>query len=139
MSTQDKVAGKARVRRERGSLSGGRSLLEVRGKEPGFHYAWINEGMVDAALDLGFEHVRHPVQVGTKRIDVSKMELGSHVVINVGASQKAFLMRQPLEFREEDEALDQQRADEQMAARIGDFNSNGLSGEIKAYATAGKK
>lgn len=139
MNAQDKSAEiKARKKRERVPLTRSRTLLEVRGKEEGFHYAFINEESVFAALEAGYEHVRHPVQVGTKRIDVSNLSMDSHVVINVGSGKRAFLMRQPNEFFQEDFAEEQKRADEQMQARLGQLNSDGLTGEINAYATVGK-
>lgn len=125
--------------RERRPLNTTRTLLDVRGKEPGYHYAWINEPNVYAALEAGYAHVRHPVEVGSKRIDVSLLSMDSHVVLNVGRGVKAFLMRQPDELYTEDQASEQERADEQMRARIGEFNTNGLSGDINAYATVGKK
>lgn len=126
-------------KRERRPLNATRTLLDVRGKEPGFHYAWINEDNVFAATEAGYEHVRHPVEVGSKRIDVSKMPTDSHVVLNVGKGVKAYLMRQPDEFFEEDQALDQVKADDQMRARLGEFNKDGLTGSIDVGVSVGKK
>lgn len=126
-------------KRERTPLNGSRALLEVRGKEEGYHYAFINEENVYAALLADYEHVRHPVEVGSKRIDVSKLSMDSYVVINVGKGVKAFLMRQPQEFYDADQAADQVKADEQMRARLGDFNKDGLSGSIDVGVSLGKK
>lgn len=129
----------AQKRRNRTPLNGRRTLLEVRGKEPGFHYAIINEDSVYAALEGGYEHVRHPVTVGTKRIDVTAMKTESYVVVPVGGGKMGFLMRIPQDLRDEDIAMEQQLADEQMQARVGDFNSNGLSGDVRAAVSLGKK
>jgi hypothetical protein len=129
----------AKVTRTRRPINGTRTLLEVRGKQDGFHYAWINEDKVDAALDADYEHVRHPVEVGTKRIDVGSMPAGSHVVVNVGRGVKAFLMRQPQEFFDADQAGEQVKADEQMQARLGEFNKDGLTGSIDAHVSYGRR
>ncbi len=119
-----------RVRRERTPITGGRLILEVKGKEPGFHYAFVPEEMVHERLENGFEHVRHPVQVGGKRIDVSQMQ-GSYVTRNLGRGLIGYLMRIPQEFYEEDMALEQARVDEQERNRVRDISSDGLSGTIR--------
>jgi hypothetical protein len=128
----------SKKKRERRPLTASRTLLDVRGKEPGFHYCWVNEANVFAYQEAGYEHVRHPVQVGSNRIDVSQLSMDSHVVVNVGGGKKAFLMRQPDEFYEEDQQAESQKADEQLRARVGDFNKDGLTGSIDAYVTAGR-
>ena len=125
-------------KRERQPLNRSRTLLDVRGKEPGWHYAWINEDKVDAAIAADYEFVRHPVEVGYQRIDVSQMGLDSQIWKNVGKGVKAFLMRQPEEFYQEDQALEQEKADEQMRARLGEVHSGGLS-DINVSTSLGKK
>lgn len=126
-------------KRARRPLTGTRTLLDVRGKQDGWHYAWINEDNVYAALEAEYEHVRHPVEVGSKRIDVSNLSLDSHVVINVGKGVKAFLMRQPEDLFKEDQADEQLKADEQMQARLGAFNKDGLTGSVDAHVTYGRR
>lgn len=118
-------------RRERTPITGTRTMLEVRGKEPGFHYAWINDEYVDLRKENGFEHVRHPVQVGSKRLDVSKGPTTEFVSRNVGKGVIAYLMRIPLEFYREDIEDQQRLVDEKTAAQIGNLSKNGLSGEVK--------
>lgn len=117
-------------RRERTNIGQGRMILEVKGKEAGFHYAWIPEDMVHERTENGFEHVRHPVQVGGRRIDVSQMQ-GSFVTRNLGRGLIGYLMRIPQEFYDEDMELEAQRVDEQERARVRDISSDGLSGTIK--------
>lgn len=126
------------VKRERRPISGSNLRLEVRGKEDGFHYSWINEANVDAALDAGYEFVRHDVTVGSRKIDTTKMEFDSQIWLNVGKGVKAFLMRQPEKFYLEDQEGDQEKADEQMRARLGDINSDGLSGNIDVGVSLGR-
>lgn len=125
-----------KVKRERASITGGRSMLEVRGKEAGFHYAWINGDYVDARRDQGFEHVRHPVQVGSKRIDVSQVAT-DFVSRNVGMGVIAYLMRIPEEFYNEDMAAEQREVDERTAAQIGNLSKDGLSGTVKITQSIG--
>lgn len=80
-----------------------RGRLEINGKEPGFHYAIINDYNVDEALDQGFEFVSHGVKVGTRRIGVGKREDGSAAVwVPVGAGVTGYLMRIPQEIYDED-------------------------------------
>lgn len=128
-----------KAKRERRPLGSLVARLEVRGKEEGYHYAWINESNVDAAEEAGYAFVRHPVTIGAKRIDTTQLEMESQIWFNVGKGVKAFLMRQPQEFYDDDQDLDQVKADEQMRARVGDLNSNGLSGSIDVGVTVGKK
>jgi hypothetical protein len=120
----------AQKRRERLPINGHRTILEVRGKEPGFHYAWILEEEVSLRMDNGFEHVRHPVEVGHKRIDVSNMA-GSYVTRNLGGGKMGYLMRIPQEFYDEDMAAEQEIVNEQERARVRDSSSDGLTGSIR--------
>jgi hypothetical protein len=120
----------AAKRRERTSITGSRALMEVRGKEPGFHYAWINDKDVPLRLDNGFEHVRHPVQVGSKRLDVGKVGTDEFVCINAGGGVIAYLMRIPQEFYDEDMAREQQIVDEKTAAQIGNLTKGDLPGKV---------
>lgn len=135
MSATDKKATSEKApekKRTRTPINGHRTILEVKGKEPGFHYAWIGENMVYVAQEAGYEHVRHPVQVGTERIDVSQMPTTSHVTRNVGGMKIAYLMRQPQELRDEDMEFENAKIDEQERARVRDSSSDGLmNGQIK--------
>lgn len=110
-----------------------RGRLEIHGKEPGFHYAIINDYNVDEALDQGFEFVTHNVKVGTRRIGVGKREDGSAAVwVPVGAGVTGYLMRIPQEFYDEDmkryhkEIVD---ASEEGIRRQSD--NNGLQGTVE--------
>lgn len=133
-----KEATTARRDRSRRPVNGMNTRLEVRGKEEGYHYCWVNEDNVDRFSDAGFDFVRHAVTVGGKHIDVSKLELGSQIWKNVGKGTRAFLMRQPDELHKEDLEHENQITDEQTAARLGDINSGGLS-EINVTTSLGKK
>jgi hypothetical protein len=117
-------------KRERRPINGHRTILEVRGKEPGFHYAWIADDKVFAATEGGFEYVTHPVEVGHKRIDVSTMQ-GSKISRNLGGGLVGYLMRIPQEWYDEDMASEQERVNEQERARVKDSSSDGLTGTIR--------
>lgn len=118
-------------KRARGFINGQRLILEVKGKEPGFHYAWIGEEDVYAAQGDGFEHVRHPVQVGHERIDVSQMPTDSFVTRNVGGMKIAYLMRIPEEDYQFYMNELQEKVNEQERARVRDNLSDGLAGTIR--------
>lgn len=129
-TTDKKTTTQAVPKRTRVPITGHRQILEVKGKEPGFHYAWIDEGMVFVAQEAGFEHVRHPVQVGSERIDVSDITNGI-ITRNVGGGKFSHLMRIPQEWYDEDMANLDNRTNEQERARVRDNATDGLSGQIK--------
>jgi hypothetical protein len=134
MSATDNKATKEtaqKKKRLRGFINGHRMILEVKGKEPGFHYAWIGEDRVYAAQSGGFEHVRHAVQVGDERIDVSRMPTDSFVSRNVGGMKIAYLMRIPQEDYDAEMNDLQEDVNAQERARVRDSSSDGLSGTIK--------
>lgn len=120
-----------KAKRTRIPITGRRLILEVRGKEPGYHYSWIPEDMVYVRQQSGFEHVRHPVEVGTERIDVSRMPTDSYVTRNVGGGKIAYLMRIPQEFYDQDMAEEQELVNEHERARIRENLTDGLSGTIR--------
>lgn len=134
MSATDNKATKQAAQKKtrgRGFINGQRLILEVKGKEPGYHYAWIGEEDVYAALTGGFDHVRHPVQVGHERIDVSEMPTDSFVTRNVGGMRIAYLMRIPQEDYDAEMNDLQEKVNEMERARVRDNQADGLSGTIK--------
>jgi len=117
-------------KRERNSITGTRTKLEVTGQEPGFHYAWINEDNVGTAEDAGYEFVTHDVKVGNRHVNVSQLS-GKHISRNVGAGVVAYLMRVPQEWFDSDMAEEQRIKVDAAEQRIyQENNSNGLSGGI---------
>ncbi len=134
MSATDNKATKEtapKKKRPGGFINGQRLILEVKGKEPGYHYAWLGEEDIYAAQGGGFEHVRHPVQVGHERIDVSRMPTDSFVTRNVGGMKIAYLMRIPQEDYDAEMNDLQEKVNEQERARIRDNATDGLSGTIR--------
>lgn len=118
-------------KRARVPLNSNTLMSDVQGKEPGFHYAWINEEDVYKFEQADYAHVRHPVVVGGKRIDVSTGPTDKFIIRPVGLGQIQFLMRLPEEFHREEMALLEAKNREQIASRVRDFNSDGLTGEAK--------
>jgi hypothetical protein len=130
--TKTAVAKEAKpMRKERNSITGTRTKLQLTGEEPGFHYAWINEDNVGTAEDAGYEFVSHAIKVGNRHIDVSQMQ-GSKVSRNVGNQVIAYLMRVPQEWYDADMAEEQRlKVDAAEAQVFVDSNSNGLHGTLK--------
>ena len=106
--------------------------MEVQGKEPGFHYAWINDYNLDEYLDMGFEHVTHSVKVGTKRIGAAAATSGDMAVfMPAGAGVTAYLLRIPQEFY--DAAMKQyhKRVDESEESIRAQISNKGLQGTLE--------
>lgn len=120
-------------RKERVPFGTPRGKLDVAGKEPGFHYAWVNEDKVDARLEEGFEYVTHPVKVGTRNITAAKLDNGSIcVTIPVGPGMTGFLMRIPQEFYDEDmKRYYHDVVDETEATMKKQLHQSGLSGTFE--------
>lgn len=102
-----KADGRAR-RPTRVPVSGTRDLITIKNKEPGFHYHIVKEkpGRIDKFLAAGYEIVTHEVSVGDVKIGTPGQE-GSPVKMPLGRGEVGYLMRQPNEFYEEDQAAKQ--------------------------------
>ena len=105
-------AGKAATKAKRPTripMSGQRMRMQVEeeDKDPGFHYKWINDqrGLVQRALKAGYEYVtiEEIPSWGTPDVD-SASGTSSYVSMPVGDKVVAYLMKQPIEFYEEDRA-----------------------------------
>ena len=95
---------KARSGRVKRTPLGRGGRLEVGELDDKFYYRFINDtdDRIARAVAAGYEHVpADEVQFATKRVGDSG-EVGSNSVVSVGAGTKAFLMKLPKEFREED-------------------------------------
>jgi len=83
----------------------GKQPLAVRGKESGFHYRIVNDrdDRILEFKDAGYELVQGTdATIGDKRVDAPTAE-GSVKQISVGGGDKAFLMRIPQEWYDEDQ------------------------------------
>ncbi len=107
-----------------------RSVLSVKGKEPGFHYRIVNDqgDRVQQMLDAGYEIVEaSAVQVGDKRINAVAAE-GTKAQVSVGGGTKAFVMRQKQEWYDEDQTAKQARVNQSEEAVK---NLPGFTGSVK--------
>lgn len=117
---------------ERIPIGAPRSRLDVKGKEPGFHYAFINDDEVDERLDQGFEFVTHKVKVGTRRIGATQTEDGSMCVsLPVGAGRTGYLMRIPQELYDQDMKSYHKSIDATEQGISKQSSSNGLQGTVE--------
>ena len=107
------------TRVRRAPINGQRNVLNVKGKEEGFHYRIVNDtdDRVQEFTDRGYEVVSgdKTVTIGDKRVAVPSDE-GTVKYISVGGGQKAVLMRIPDEWYKEDQAVKQKDVDEVEAA-----------------------
>lgn len=120
-------------------LSGSRKRLHLNEKEldPAFHYKWAND--VDDNLrqyiDAGYVHVGadEGLRIGQRAIDNPDGETSSVVSRDVGKGVTTFLMKQPIEFYEEDKGLKEaatNRRDESMRESL-NSGHEGTYGEVK--------
>jgi hypothetical protein len=76
-------------------------------KDPNYYYYWFNDVNDDIhrAKLAGFEHVKaESHEVGGRGVDSSKTDT-SIISMPVGQGVTAYLMRQPMEYRNEDLAI----------------------------------
>lgn len=83
----------------------GRNVLTVKGKDPNYEYRIVNDSgdRIEMFKDAGWELVDgKDVTVGDRRVDRTTAE-GSKAQVSVGNGVKAFVMRIPKEYYEEDQ------------------------------------
>ena len=98
-----------RAKRPRRSPVGGpgsRQRLGVVGKEEGYHYRWVNdEGSRIAEFEEYGYDVDRSKDINVSSISSIKTGSAHSVVVDKKSGQKGVLMRQPIEFHEEDKGL----------------------------------
>lgn len=108
----DKLTTKRKPRRT--SISGTRNVLTVSGKEPGFEYRIVNDDgdRISQFEEMGYEIVKDQnIKVGDRRI-ASPTKEGSPVQVSVGNGMKAFVMRIPKDWYDEDQAAKAKHVDD---------------------------
>lgn len=88
--------------------------LEVVGEIPGYKLRIVKDvpGRIDRFMDAGWEPTdTSEVSVGTSRSSVAKQE-GNTNYIDLGGGEKGLLMKQKIEWNEEDKAIIQERVNE---------------------------
>ena len=109
-----------------------RSVLSVKGKEPGYEYRIVNDvgDRVEMFKSMGYEVVADDsVQIGERRIANPSRE-GSPVQVSVGGGTRAFLMRQKAEWYKEDQATKEAQLKDQEQAMRTEAQS-GMYGKLK--------
>ena len=92
----------------------GRNVLTVEGKEPGYVYRIVNDvgDRINTFQEGGYELVESKaVKVGDRRLNNASAE-GSKAQVSVGGGQKAFVMRIPKEWYDEDQLAKQTQINE---------------------------
>jgi hypothetical protein len=126
------------ARPERTPINGYRDILSVAGKEPGFHYCWVNEDKVPRYESALYEFVTHDVKVGDRRINAAS-QVGGKITLAVGNGVTAYLMRVLDEYYDEDMAKLNTELDELEAGLRANFNSkaDGRYGNVETKVTKG--
>ena len=125
---------KATSRPTRIPMSGQRMRMHIEeeDKDPNFHYSWINDqsGLVQRAIKAGYEHVttNEMPSWGEGGVDASESN-SSMVSMNVGGDVIAYLMKQPIEFFNEDRQMEE----DINKARLADIQKELNSGEEGTY------
>lgn len=119
-------------RPHRTPINGSRSILDVQGQEPGWHYCWVNDEKVPRFENAAYEFVTHDVIVGDKRIDAAG-RIGNKVSIPAGNGVTAYLMRILDEYYTEDMEALHADLDEKEQAMYQELNSgsDGRYGEVR--------
>lgn len=115
-----------------------RKILTVNGAEPGYFYRFVNDvgDNVKRRLEQGYEIVEDPnISIGDRRVAVPSKE-GTPVQSVVGtnkdgSSLRAFLMRIKNEWREEDDAIRNQRTVDLEAGIVQGAKAKGFQGDVK--------
>ena len=105
--------------RPRRSPLAAKSVLSVRNKEDGYFYRIVNTNLekdperVERLIERGYEIVPKDKSgpIGDKRVDAPSAP-GSASTLSVGQGTKAVLMRIPMEYKLEDDAIKQQAVDD---------------------------
>ena len=103
-----------RVNRPQRTPINGRNILTVTGKDPAYVYRVVNNvgDRVEQFKAAGYELVpATDVKVGERRVDSASPE-GSYAQVSVDAAgTKAFIMRIPKEWHDEDQKAKQKQVD----------------------------
>ena len=91
-----------------------RSVLKVKGQEPGYVYRIVNDvgDRISLLQEQGYEVVTdNAITIGDRRIGKASKD-GSPVQVSVGGGVTGFLMRQKQEFYDEDQLYKRQQIEE---------------------------
>lgn len=124
--------------RKRVPVNGYRNILSVEGLDPLYHYAWINDYLVDRFQMAEYEFVEHDVVVGDRKINAAS-QIGSKISIPGGNGRTIYLMRQLKEYYDEDMASYHAEIDESEQAMLGMLTKDaGRYGQVSLEVTRSK-
>lgn len=112
MANQTVKAREAEKAQRRRPLSS-QNRLEVVGEIPGYKLRIVKDtpGRIDRFIDAGWEPTdRSEVSVGTSRANVANQESTTNY-IDLGGGAKGLLMKQKIEWNEEDRAIHDEKVD----------------------------
>lgn len=92
---------------------GSRNVLTVQGKDPNYHYRIVNDegDRIAAFEEAGYELVEATdVRIGDKRVNKPSAE-GTKAQAAVGLGMKAYVMRIPKDWHDEDQKSKQAKID----------------------------
>ena len=110
-----------------------RSVLGVRGKEPGYVYRIVNDSgdRVSQFMELGYEIVSDKtVSIGDRRVGKASQD-GSPVTVPVGGGVEGVLMRQKEEYYKEDQAYKESQIKDLERSMSKDAEKNDFYGKLK--------
>lgn len=117
-------------RPKRVPIHGYRNIMGVAGLEKGWHYAWINDDMVDRMLAAYYDFVEHEVIIGDRKVDAAS-SIGGKISKAVGNGVTAYLMRCPQEVKDEEDATLNAEIDASEETIRGHKGQEGRYGDIK--------
>ena len=120
------------VRPERTPLAN-RSVLGVRGKEPGYVYRVVNDvgDRITTFQEAGYEVVTDKtVSIGDRRVGRASQD-GSPVSLPVGGGVTGFLMRQRQEDYDEDQAFKESQHKELERSMVKEAEKENFYGKVK--------
>ena len=110
-----------------------RSVLGVRGKEPGYVYRIVNDvgDRVSTFQEQGYEIVTDKtVSIGDRRVGKATQD-GSPVMIPVGGGVTGYLMRQKEEYYKEDQKFKESQIADLEQSMERDKENNNFYGKLK--------
>jgi len=105
---------KAVIQRPKRTPLANRSILGIKGKEPGYTYRIVNDigDRVVMFEEQGYEIVSDSsVTIGDRRVGKASAD-GSPVQVSVGGGTQAYLMRIPDDYHKEDQEYKEQKLQE---------------------------
>lgn len=122
----------AKVQRPKRTPLADRSVLGIKGKEPGYEYRIVNDtgDRVASFQERGYEIVTdNNISIGDRRVGRPTKE-GSPAQVSVGGGTSGYLMRIPNEYYKEDQDYKEQKLKE-LEQSMKTEAKTGMYGDVK--------